>query len=231
MKKRLKKSTGEILCIGLLSVFCFSSISCKKLRNSREGIIDFRDTTLFGQTITPNKIWHIESGYPCPDGVCFYGLQTIKVGNKRTFNGKEYYELLSESNHQWNVKTYVREEDKKVFSYVEDNDEEHLMYDYNLNIGDEFTIKAHPELTDKFKVTEIDSIEYNGIKRKRLRLENLITIYQYDYWVEGIGCMRGIGYFASAHIGGAVHQLKNCYESDELIFVNENPEFCWVTKK
>ena len=184
------------------------------------------------QTITPNKIWHIESGYPCPNGVCFYGLQTIKVGNTKTFNGKEYYELLSDDNinQQWKVITYVREEGKKVFFYVEDDNKEHLMYDYSLNIDDEVTLKLPwlLDITDTFKVTEIDSIEYNGTKRKRFRLENVIMSHRYDYWVEGIGCMRGITYLASAHIGGGVSQLKDCYESDKLIFANENPEFCWA---
>ena len=191
---------------------------------------------LFGQTITPSKIWYIELGYPCPDGdgtgcFCYYGLETIKVGNTKTFNGKEYYELLSDNvNQQWKVRTYVREEGKKVFYYFENDDEEYLMYDYDLNVGDEVALKFpnHP-IIDTFKVTAIDSIEYNGIKRKRLRLENIIMIERYDYWVEGIGCMRGITYLASAHIGGGVSQLKDCYESNELIFVNENPEFCWVT--
>ena len=35
--KTMFKGTVEILCIGLLSVFCFSSISCDKLREVREG--------------------------------------------------------------------------------------------------------------------------------------------------------------------------------------------------
>lgn len=193
---------------------------------------------LFGQTITPNKVWHIESGYPCPNGdgtgcFCLYGLQTIKVGNTKTFNEKEYYELLSDNvNQQWQVITYVREEEKKVFFYDIDDDEEYLMYDYDLNIGDEIVLRLpqypHSIITDAFKVITIDSIEYNGIKRKRLCLENLITIHRYDYWVEEIGCMRGITYLASAYISGGVSQLKDCYESNELIFVNENPEFCFA---
>ena len=217
-----------------LSIYCSTAslfFNCNKP--------DSEDTKLqpLGQTITPNKIWNIESGYPCPEAdetfcFCYYGLQTIKVGNTKIFNGKEYYELLSEiPNQQWKVLTYVREEGEKVFFYIEYDNEECLMYDYGLNIDDEITLKLPwlPDITDTFKVTEIDSIDYNGIKRKRIRLENLIMNHRYDYWVEGIGCMRGITYLASAHIGGGVSQLKDCYESNELIFVNENPEYCWVS--
>jgi len=202
--------------------------------------------------IIQGKIWHIESGYACPAGdsigcFCYSGLQTIKVGNVKTFNGKEYYELLSNiSNQQWNVVTYIREEGKKVFFYTERCDKEYLMYDFNLNVGDEVVLvdPRYPfslfnygdcELTEddlneyKFKVTDIDSVEYNQVKRKRLKLNYRYPYpYLYDFWVEGIGCMRGITYHRAQQISGA-RQLKDCYESDELIFVNENPEFCWVS--
>jgi hypothetical protein len=40
--------------------------------------------------------------------------------------------------------------------------------------------------------------------------------------------MRGIIYQIGSQMAGAVHQLKDCYESEELIFVNENPDYCWV---
>jgi len=206
---------------------------------------------LFGQTITPSKIWYIESGYACPDGdetgcFCYYGLQTIKVGNTKTFNEKDYYELLSDTpNQQWNVVTYVREEGKRIFFYAESCNKEYLMYDFNLNIGDEISLidPLHPtslfnqdnpcELTEedmylyKFKVTEVGSIEYNQIERKMLRLENYYS-HHYDIWVEGIGCMRGITYHRAQQRSG-VKQLKDCYEAGELIFVNENSEYCWVT--
>jgi len=206
------------------------------------------------QLITPNKIWHIESGSACPAGdgtgcFCYYGLQTIKVGNTKTFNGKEYYELFTDEPTvlfpDGHVVTYVREEEKKVFFYAEDCDKEYLMYDFGLNVGDEIFL-ADPllptsidnqdnpcELTEvdmnlyKFKVTKVDSIEYNQVKRKMLRLENNYP-HRYDIWVEGIGAMRGITYHRAQQRTG-VKQLKDCYESDELIFVNENPEFCWAS--
>jgi hypothetical protein len=206
--------------------------------------------TTIGQTITPNKIWEIESGGACLEGdeigcFCYAGIVTIKTGAIKTFNDKEYYELLTSiSNQQWEVITYVREENDKVFFYVEECDKEWLMYDYNLEVGDEvflmdplfpFSLSNHDypcELDEydlslyNFTVTEIDSIEYNDEKRKMLRLE-CGSPYRYDIWIEGIGCMRGITFHAAQQISG-VKQLKNCYESNALVFVNENPEYCWV---
>jgi len=197
------------------------------------------------QTITPGKTWYIESGYACPAGdetgcFCYYGLQTIKVGSAKTFNGKEYYELLTDDmNQQWNVVTYVREEGGKVFFYAESCDKEYLMYDFNLNMDDEVVL-ADPHYPIslfnckfagydfQYKVIEVDSIEYNQVKRKRLKLMNIYFPSCYDTWVEGIGCMQGIDNPAASLRVGGVNQLKDCYESDKLIFVNENPKFCWV---
>jgi hypothetical protein len=79
----------------------------------------------------------------------------------------------------------------------------------------------------KCKITDIDVIVYNQIPRKRLRVDHYYP-HCHDYWIEGIGSMRGITYQVSSQMAGAVHQLKDCYESDKLIFVSENPEFCWI---
>ena len=236
----------------LLEVVAYNDLGPKDLSLWKMVSPDTHDP--LEQTITQGKIWHIESGGSCLEAdetfcFCYAGLQTIKTGNIRIFNGKEYYELLTDSppnnHHQGNVITYVREEGKRVFFYAESCDKEYLMYDFNLNVGDEISLvdPLYPmsivdyenpcELTEEdmylyqFKVTEVDSIEYNHVKRKRLRLENHYP-YRYDSWVEGIGCMRGITYHRAQQITG-VKQLKDCYESDELIFVNENPEYCWAS--
>ncbi|MDR2927867.1 MAG: hypothetical protein LBV41_06685 [Cytophagaceae bacterium] len=237
------KTISIIPILGTIVLF-FSGCS------SRNGD-ELEPQTTIPVLITPDKVWNIEFGYACPDGdetgcFCYGGLQTIKVGNTKTFNGEEYYELLSvNSNQQWKIITYVREESEKVFFYAEDCDKEYLMYDFNLNTGDEIFL-ADPlnptsnyqhdnpcELTEydkreyHYKVIEVDSIEYNQVKRKMLKLESNMHPYSPDIWVEGIGCMRGIIYRSATHQTG-VKQLKDCFESGELFFVNENPEFCLV---
>ena len=259
-------SLGGILypCLGLRLDGGISTLLCYYQNNElvyknpaySECYYDKKEDITSVQTITQGKIWHVESGGACLDGdetgcFCYSGIQTINVGNTKIFNGKEYYELLTDSppnnSSQGNVLTYVREEGKKVFFYVESCNKEYLMYDFNLNVGDEvflmdplspISLFDHDnpcELTEvdvnlyTFKVTEVDFIEYNYIKRKRLRLENHDS-HHYDIWVEGIGCLRGITYHTAQQISGA-KQLKDCFESDELIFVNENPEYCWITTK
>ena len=206
---------------------------------------------LFPKTIVPDRIWHIEYGYSCPAGevvgcYCYKGLQTIKIGNVKTFNNIDYYELLSnKSNQQWELLTYVREQERRVYFYVESCDKEYLMYDFNLVSGFHvsFVNPLHPfslfnqenpcELTEEdlnlheYFVTQEDKIEYHGVKRKRLTLDHQWPSNQTDIWVEGVGSMRGITYLVTQQMS-EVHQLKDCYEGDKLIFVNENPEYCWL---
>jgi len=196
-------------------------------------------------TISPNKTWNIEVGMPCLEGFCYLGITTIKTGDTKTFNGTAYYELLRTDDpfqQEEEIITYVREDDGQVFFYVEDCDMEYLMYDYNLKVGDEvylvdplypfsFFNEESCEITEeemnnfyKCKITDIDVIVYDQVARKRLKVEHH---GMYDYWIEGIGAMKGITYQISSQMGGTVHQLKDCYEADELIFENENPEYIW----
>ena len=187
--------------------------------------------------ITPDKVWHIEAGYWCPqappDCACYYGLLTIIIGNTKTLNEKEYYELMFDDQ---NVITYIREEEGKLFFYSEYCNEEYLMYDFTLNVGDTFIFYDpydHPcELTEEdiywysFVVGETSEVEYSQVKRKKIRLDWLLFPDGFqDTWVEGIGNMRGICFNLAQQISGS-RRLKDCYESDQLIFTNEEP-FCW----
>jgi len=189
--------------------------------------------------ITPDKKWVVENGSfscPGPNGepcFCYDGYSVITVGELGFFNEKEYYKIEN---------TYLREEGKKIFFYSEHCEKEYLFYDFDLNVADEIIV-AEPRLIGlygfpceleefeqvkylTYKVTEVDSIEYNHVKRKRLKLDNLVFQSGNQIWVEGIGSMGGIIYYSVLMIGG-VTQLKEVYKADELIFVNENPKYCW----
>jgi hypothetical protein len=190
--------------------------------------------------ITPDKIWHIEAGGWCaqapPNCECYYGLLTIIIGDTKILNEKEYYELMFDNQ---NVITYIREEEGKLFFYSEYCNEEYLMYDFTLNVGDTFFFYdpydpwPNPcELTEadiywcSFVVGETSEIEYNQVKRKKIRLDWLLFPDGFqDTWVEGIGNMRGICFNFAQQLSGG-RRLKDCYESDQLIFKNEEP-FCW----
>ena len=224
----MKKNIFISLLVATINICCFNIAISQNL-----------------QMITPGKVWHVEvGGGSCAemhDGCfCYITTITISVGNIHTFDGKDYFEIISSEEGQTDeITTYVREDGNKVFFYACEH--EYLMYDFDVNVGDEIFL-ANPlllhwaengnnchELTDsdysKFTVTAIDTIEYANISRKRITLLPPNSIIP-EYWIEGIGCIRGLYFNVVYNMSGA-KMVRDCYESGELVFENENPEFTW----
>lgn len=104
--------------------------------------------------------------------------------NDTTINQTSYKKLYKNDCGQ-NAVYYVasmREENKKTYAVFQGESKERLIYDFSLNKGDDF----HSELTNNLtcKVQEVDSINVNGMKRKRIIFE-----YSFDIWIEGIGSL------------------------------------------
>jgi hypothetical protein len=199
------------------------------------------------KTITDNKVWNIDIGYPCPESegticFCYRGLRTYKTGNHYTFGGKEYTGILSnlDSNDtdEYTIAAYLREENNQVFFYSEKCGKEFLMYDFNLQAGDKVILNdyflAKCDLNEQgetenggsylYTAVNIDSVIYNQVKYKRIELQGEMHLY----WIEGVGDIMGILYHSAAW-GGSVPQLKDCYLGDNLFFLNDNPQYCFTT--
>ncbi len=65
-----------------------------------------------------------------------------------------------------------------------------LLYDFN--VTDRFSIKTPYETIETFNVVTIDSIEIDGINRKRIEFDDYSGHYIGKYWIEGIGSTGGI---------------------------------------
>ncbi|MDR2806390.1 MAG: hypothetical protein LBB85_12295, partial [Dysgonamonadaceae bacterium] len=190
------------------------------------------------QTITDNKVWHFDTGYPCIEAdesdnaecFCYMGLRTFRTGNHKMFNGKEYTELLSNSvnnPNEWTTETYLREANKQVFFFSEKCGKEFLMYDFNLKLNDKIVLVDYLltecELNEQgeagqgesflYTVALTDSVIYNQIKYKRIELRGNMHLY----WIEGLGDISGILYH-SAGWGGALLQLRDSYISENQVF-------------
>lgn len=75
----------------------------------------------------------------------------------------------------------MREENQQVFAVYSGNQQEQLIYDFSLVVGDSIRSPYNNE-THYFKVTKIDTIEAGTGKRKRIKLD-------FDTWIEGIGTL------------------------------------------
>ena len=93
------------------------------------------------------------------------------ISNKDSvYQGKNYkiiYDYVSCSTNEKN-KYYVgliREEDKRVYyvgrtTYNDYYDTEILLYDFNLNVGDEF---FYPYLSEKLQISRVDTVLVEGV--------------------------------------------------------------------
>lgn len=132
---------------------------------------------------------------------------------------------------------YIREDSNKKV-YLLNDTEEHLLYDFNLVVGDTFHITYDHvwEECNFLVVTQLDTIQLiNGDSRKRWKLENTDPeVFGFiTYWTEGIGSHAGLVRFITEQYGCWEHYPYSliCYSSDgEEIYNNDSEEAdCWRT--
>lgn len=124
---------------------------------------------------------------------------------------------------------YIREDTSgKVYLKYRDQ-EEKLLYDFSLAVGDTFQIDYG--FACNLLVLDIDSVPLNnGETRKRLKVVNAdYSFLEPDFWIEGIGSMAGLLSHAGWHCATDYSEKLLCYyENGELVFP-ANPSSCFVT--
>jgi hypothetical protein len=210
---------------------------------SLEGWTEVAKKTASGKMLTDSKVWRMDGGYACPQSdscFCRSGIKTIKMDGTAILNNVEYAKATSSWSFApdvWKTEAYIREApDGKVYFYAEKCGKEFLLYDFDLQVGDsvilmdyfisECSLNEQGETTQGasyvYAVTEVDSAAYNQVKRKYLKLRGERKLF----WIEGVGDITGLLYPSAARSG--VSQLKDCYVGDDLLFLNDNPEYCFI---
>lgn len=106
-----------------------------------------------------------------------------------------------------------------------DYDDEELLYDYELVVGDFFNdTDVHPMM-----VTAVTHItDFNGVERRKIEFTFIGLEDETEYWIEGVGSNRGFlnrGAYNPTD-EGAVFSLLCYHEGDNLIFVNPEYNVC-----
>jgi len=102
------------------------------------------------------------------DSISYYRPASDSVGIGNSFFG-EYY----------------REENGKVYMILNSANEEKLIYDFNLEIGEQISYQNDQII---FETIAIDSVTLlSGERRKRLEMQLTVAPYQTTFWIEGIG--------------------------------------------
>ena len=187
--------------------------------------------SLFSQNfLSEGKQWNIK--------IEAFGVGGMQVGTEIFFiegdsivnsiNYKKIW-LSTDSLNSATLQGFLREESDKVY-YLPTYGDEGLLYDFGLNVGDTAYIISLPSIGSELEIyiTAIDTIEYEGVQRKRMQVEG--EDFPPEYWIEGIGDVYGPLYTM-------IHQFWICpswllicaHENDELIYMEPYAESCYET--
>lgn len=113
---------------------------------------------------------------------------------------------------------FIRQENKKIYAISNRQQEEFLLYNFSVVVGDQIISTAHyGEISGRPTVTNVDSIiMYNGEKRKRITVGS-------DVWIEGIGSIYGFMKPVMVYLTcdcNSTYELISFAKEDHLKFYN-----------
>ena len=201
----------------LFLLFCFVSLA-NIYSQSYDSLVD---TT---------KIWSNVTGS--------YGADMQEHMNRTTFikfevdtalNTIDEKQVLvsSDSLKTWTKVGNIKEVEQKIY-FRNLKNEQGLLYDFSAKVGDSIkTVNKFLELRDSitFKVLKIDTVNYFGIDRKRLELNDILSGCT-DYWIEGIGSESGLLRPALC-VAGGFSKLLCVYQQLNQIYQNSQRNTCY----
>jgi len=149
---------------------------------------------------------------------------------------KKIWESLDEPQLNWELKGFIHSDENESI-YVRDLfDNEGLIYNFNVQVGDTFTLynPFNEGLVFEVLIAEKDStfiIPANQF-RKRIKLQGNDIWAGEEYWIEGIGSSAGI-LMSGADIvqltGWAMYDPLCQWENDTLVYSNPEYNSCFIT--
>ncbi|NVO21007.1 MAG: T9SS type A sorting domain-containing protein [Bacteroidetes bacterium] len=167
-----------------------------------------------------------------------YGLNGDTLINSKLYH--KVYSLVDStiSNTASVYYAAIREEDKRIYTLIDDAPEE-ILYDFNAEVGDtlfwHYSLMFHAPEEFARVVTSVDSIRLNnGEYRKRFYLEPAGFNSMSDVVVEGIGSILWQGLFNplinTIATNGDSYSMT-CFKQDEVVYFLANPncDHCFCT--
>lgn len=177
--------------------------------------------------IQDDKTWNVVE---CINwGGC--GTQSFKILGDTTIGQTEYKKLYATYDTTFsNCYKYgaLRENENKVYFYLFANETEVLLYDFGLNVGENFNSThnsiEYQSCPIEMEVSLIDTVTIeNGEQRQR------ITFSDGEEWIAGIGSIYGLVYVGVYQcIFDMYYDLSCCHENEELIFQSPSFDDCLV---
>lgn len=140
------------------------------------------------QFVNPSNEWFTDD---CCYAVGETHCATYKYsfGDSVRMNSVLYYELNTNNLNPFffDFGRYYREENGRVYMKYTEEEEEFIIYDFNLAVGEQLEI-GNTNFSFLIEVLSVDSITLNsGEKRKRLEIAYASDHNTKTFWIEGIG--------------------------------------------
>lgn len=135
----------------------------------------------------PGKCYMYGYGYN-PDGSITGEEFVVNADNDSIVNGVKYRILDSE---EFGCFLFREKEEGRIYRLSEDGQQEYLVFDYNLNVGDSFTDEYGTEMivTERKDTLEFDNWGF-PVTHILLRLESVEEPKIKDVWIDGVGSVN-----------------------------------------
>ncbi|MBL7899590.1 MAG: hypothetical protein JNJ99_13715, partial [Crocinitomicaceae bacterium] len=191
-----------------MKVFWYFLMLFLPLKGSAQGYVSFPDSN----ATWVNVAYYVDGPFPFLTWQYVTTVDNYCVGNQDTVIGAYTYNQIHYC--EGNYKGAYRDNGGQVFFIPKDSTAEIIWYDFTLDEGD--TINSYSEtlwMCDYYIVSNIDSVEINGIYR------TIVEFEMGDPWIEGIGCTSGLfwDHCANNNISGGYFELY-CFSQNDTIY-------------
>ncbi len=200
------------------------------------GLVLSAQVASFGQAgydplVSESKVWsNLSGGYGSMMIECCIQTSFVKFETMTSAGVGEKKALVStDSLKTWRLAGLIREYDKEIY-FRDVNNVEGKIYDFGAREGEilrlaSFCNDMYQEMVD-VKVVRIDTVESQGVRRKRFEVN--YGGRRKDYWIEGIGSEFGLVNSCHRMVGG-FRELLCVQDRGSLVYKNSSRGTCYVS--
>lgn len=160
--------------------------------------------------VEEGKVWTLESKVQFSTDDFYVDTTKYEIKGDSLIGDVTYKKLLLDGKCRY----LLREEGKRVYMFF--YDEEFLLYDFGLGLGDVLEEKLH-ELGD-YQVSRKFSVNASDKTLRCMELTGLAEANDVNYWIEGVGGLEGPVWPFYSTRDGAFLTLLSCEVNGEVLY-------------
>ncbi|RLD55897.1 MAG: hypothetical protein DRJ05_12190 [Bacteroidetes bacterium] len=180
--------------------------------------------------VDEGKMWsYLLQGYPPFQRTYYHKFLDDTIIDQLTY--LKVWQSLDEYYQVWDHHGYIRSEENGDVYYLDKFFNGGLIYRFDVQVGDNFTINNPYSWEKSITVLSVDSVLVLPMEQYRKRITIGAGLPYEEIWIEGLGSMAGIlnsGFHAEPLTGGLQDILCQWQDGTE-VFSNPDFTFCFKT--